>query len=87
MSLKTNAKLGVDFFLLVLIITVGLGGVLLFNGHKSAQIFSVVTMCALYIFWGVYYHHGKHLTGKVIVEYTGVAILVATLMSVFLLRV
>lgn len=79
---------GIDFFLLVLILSLGLGGILYFSFDKAAQIAVTIVMSALYVFWGIYHHHhDTNLTGKIVLEYTAMAILVATLLSLFLLRI
>lgn len=88
MNFHHSTRHAVDLFLLILILSLGLGGMLIFANHKIAQIVSVLLMSALYVFWGVYHHHhDRNLTGKVVLEYTGIALLVATILILFLLRV
>lgn len=80
---------GVDFFLLALILSLGLGGILYFSFDKAAQIAVTIIMSALYVFWGIYHHHHHdgQLTSKIVLEYTAISVLAATLLSLFLLRI
>lgn len=77
-----------DFFLLLLILTAGLGGLLYFRFETASQIAVVVIMSIFYIFWGILHHHHDHnLTGKVVLEYISLAALVIFVLVIFLLRV
>ncbi len=88
MNLEHSTRHGIDFLLLVLILGLGLGGILFFVSNKPAQIITVLTMCLMYIFWGLYHHHHDgHLSAKIFLEYTGISILVGTLLIIFLMRV
>jgi hypothetical protein len=77
----------VDFVLLAGIIGLGLGGLVYFRFDVAAQIAVVVLMSFLYICWGAFHHfHDGNLTGKVVLEYTAMAALIAFILIAFLLR-
>ncbi len=77
----------VDFFLLAIIISSGLMGVLYFRFDIASQIAIVILMAALYIFWGVmHHHHDENLTLKVVLEYSAMAFIVSAILILFLLR-
>ena len=79
---------GFDFFLLVLILTLGLGGLLYFRFETASQIAVVAIMSTLYILWGIlHHHHDGNLTGQVVLEYISLAALVTFILVIFLLRV
>lgn len=87
MKVHHAVRHGVDFFLLVLILSLGLGGILYFSFDKAAQIAVVIIMAVLYTFWGIYHHHHDHdLTLKVGLEYVFFSLLIALLLILFLLR-
>lgn len=79
---------GADFFLLTLILTLGLAGLVYFRFETAAQIAVVALMAVFYVLWGVYHHHHDgDLTGKVILEYIAMSALVTFILVIFLLRV
>lgn len=78
----------VDFLLLILILGFGVSGILYFSYDKFIQMAVTLIISALYIFWGIYHHHhDKNLTPKIVLEYTAIAILAATLLSLMLLQI
>ncbi len=88
MNTNHTVRHGFDFFLLVLILCLGLGGLLYFNFNKAAQISIVIIMSAMYIFWGIYHHHHDgNLTFKTLFEYIGIASLVAAVLIVMVTRI
>lgn len=79
---------GADFFLLTLILSMGLGGLLYFRFETAAQIAVVVVMAIFYVFWGILHHlHDRNLTGKIVLEYISLSALATFILVVFLLRV
>jgi hypothetical protein len=79
---------GLDFFLLVLILSLGLGGLLYFRFETASQIAVVAIMSTLYVFWGIlHHHHDGNLTSKVVLEYISLSALVTFILVIFLLRV
>ncbi len=89
-NMKTHqvARHGFDFVLLAAIIGMGLLGILMFHFDVASQIAVVVLMSVLYIFWGIYHHHhDENLTAQIVLEYIGMAALVAFILIIFLLRV
>ncbi len=79
---------GFDFFLLILILAIGLGGLVYFRFEVASQIAVVAIMSTFYVLWGIFHHlHDHNLTGKVILEYTSMAALVTFILILFLLRV
>ena len=79
---------GIDFFLLCLIVVLGLGVLVYYRFDVAAQIACVFLMCFLYVVWGAIHHfHDGNLTGKVILEYTTIAVLVSFILIIFLFRV
>ncbi len=78
----------VDYFLLLVIISFGLGGLFYFRFDFAAQVAAISIMAIFYVLWGVLHHyHDKNLTGSVVLEYTAIAALVSFILIVFLLRV
>ena len=79
---------GLDFFLLILILSLGLGGLIFFRFEVASQIAVVAIMAIFYVFWGILHHlHDHNLTGKVILEYISLSALVTFILVVLLLRV
>lgn len=79
---------GVDFILLVVVISLGLGGLFYFRFDTAAQVATVILMAILYVFWGIFHHfHDGNLAGKVVLEYISIAALVTFILVIFLLRV
>ncbi len=79
---------GLDFFLLVLILGLGLGGLVYFRFDTAAQIAVSVIMAFFYVLWGIYHHHHDgDLSGKIILEYVSMSALVTFILIIFLLRV
>lgn len=79
---------GFDFFLLALILAMGLGGLIYFRFETASQIAVVVVMSSLYVFWGIYHHlHDHNLTSRVVLEYISLSALVTFILIIFLLRV
>jgi len=77
-----------DFLLLLAIIGLGLSGIFFFRFDVASQVAMVVLMSILYVFWGIFHHHHDgNLTSHIILEYIGVAALVAFILIIFLLRV
>jgi len=88
MKVHHAIKNSFDFIVLLLILGFGLGGLLLYRFDVSSQIAIVVLMGILYVFWGVFHHfHDRSLTGKVLMEYIGMAILISFVLILFLLRI
>ena len=78
----------VDYFLLLVIISFGLGGLFYFRFDFAAEVAAISIMAIFDILWGVLHHyHDKNLTGSVALEYTAIAALVSFILIVFLLRV
>ncbi|MCL4390473.1 MAG: hypothetical protein M1484_00345 [Patescibacteria group bacterium] len=78
----------VDFLILLLIISLGLGGVLFFRFDIASQVAVVILMAVFYVFWGiVHHHHDGNLTSSIVLEYIGMAALVTFILIIFLLRV
>lgn len=79
---------GFDFFLLALIIGLGLGGLVYFRFDTAAQVAVTILMSVFYVFWGVFHHHHDgDLSGKIILEYISIAALITFILIIFLLRV
>lgn len=79
---------GLDFFLLFLVMMLGLGGLVYYRFDVAAQIACVLLMSGLYVIWGVIHHfYDGNLTGKILLEYITIAVLVTFILIVFLLRV
>lgn len=79
---------GFDFAILLLIIGLGLFGIIFFRFDVASQIAVSVLMSLFYVFWGIFHHHhDQTLTSEVVLEYVGVASLVAFILIIFLLRV
>lgn len=88
MKIRHVIRHGLDFFLLSLILAMGLGGLLYFRFETASQIAVVAIMSTLYVFWGILHHlHDRNLTGKVVLEYISLAVLVTFILVIFLLRV
>ncbi len=88
--MKTNqvVRHGFDFVLLATIIGLGLLGILMFHFDIASQIAVVVLMSLFYVFWGIFHHHhDENLTAQIVLEYIGMAALVAFILIIFLLRV
>lgn len=77
----------IDYLLLVVIVVLGFGGLFFFHFDLASQIADVIITSILYVFWGIYHHfHDGNLTGKITLEYTSIACLVAFVLIIFLLR-
>lgn len=77
-----------DFFLLGLILVLGLGGLIFFRFEAASQIAVVAIMAIFYVFWGVLHHlHDRNLTARVVLEYISMSALVTFILVIFLLRV
>ena len=79
---------GFDFVLLLAIIGLGLSGIVFFRFDVASQVAVVTLMSIFYVFWGIFHHHHDgDLTAPVVLEYIGIAALIAFILIVFLLRV
>lgn len=88
MKVHHAVRHGFDFVLLAAIIGLGLAGILFFRFDVASQIAIVMLMATFYVFWGIFHHHHDgDLTGQIVLEYIGVAALVAFILIVLLLRV
>ncbi len=77
-----------DFFLLALILALGLGGLIFFRFEVASQIAVVAIMAVFYVLWGILHHlHDQNLTVRVILEYISMAALVTFILVILLLRV
>lgn len=89
MNKKINHAIrhGMDIFILVLILFFCFGGLLYFRFDVASQIAIVILMAVLYVSWGIFHHyHDGDLSAKIAGEYFLMSILVASILSVFLLR-
>lgn len=77
----------VDYFLLLIIISFGLGGLFYFRFDFAAQVAAISIMAIFYVLWGVLHHfHDKNLSGKVVMEYVAMSALASFILIIFLLR-
>lgn len=76
-----------DLFTLTLILAFCFGGLFYFRFDVASQIAIVILMGVLYVCWGIFHHyHDGDLSGKIVGEYFLMSALIATVLSVFLLR-
>lgn len=77
-----------DFMLLILVLSLGVGGLVYFRFEVASQIAVAVIMAILYVLWGIYHHFLDHdLTAKIVWEYIAISALVVFVLITFLLRV
>lgn len=74
------------YFVLLLILGLGVAGFILSIGHRRFQFKIIVITSFLYIVWGVTYHFfEKTLYPKIVVEYLAVALLAIVVLGGLLL--
>ena len=81
---KTKIHL-IQYLTLLAILGAGFYGILLFKNNKDLQILSVMVMSFAYLIWGIAHHLiEKTFHLKIVIEYTLLAITVATLLIILL---
>ncbi len=81
---KTEIHL-IQYLTLIAILGAGFYGILFFKDNKELQILSAMVMGFAYLMWGIAHHLiDKTFHRKIVIEYTLLAIVVATLLIILL---
>lgn len=74
-----------EYFVLILILLVGLFSLLFFKNVKNMRIFSILIMSFAYILWGMAHHaHEKNPHYKIVIEYILLSGAVSVLLIILL---
>ncbi len=77
----------IDFFLLFVVIILGLFGLYYFQHQLVFQVLVAIGMCISYALWGINHHyHEGNLTREVVLEYISISGLTGFILVIFLFR-
>jgi surface polysaccharide O-acyltransferase-like enzyme len=83
-DIKSHAR---HYFILLIILLHGFGGLILFRYDQLVQLWFVFSTCSAYFLWGLIHHHlEKNATPKIIFEYLLISILAALLLTTLVIR-
>lgn len=84
--MKRSLRKIVDYLVLTAIVSLSIILILFLNGSRIYQIYTIIGMSAVYVFWGIFHHFREGtLRNRIVIEYTLYALLGCALAIVLLI--